>query len=150
MNPSTVREALIVEAIGEVARLIDRVQAMATSVDSTRQALEQAGANLGIQLVAFEHRMSAISENAKVQAVKHIARRADEVARNSLDRQTRAMEEAARALFSTEVGPALQRLIFPLQHLADRVERPWEAWLTHAATAAVASAVTWFLVSNPG
>ena len=149
-RPSTAREALIVEAIGEVAALIDRVEALAPALDASRLALVRASGELAGQVVAFENRMAAITENAKVQAVKHIARRTDEMARSSLDAQTRAMEEAARALFRTEVSPALQRLVMPLQHLADlahRGARPWERWLTHAATAAVASALTWVLAA---
>ena len=144
-GPSTAREALIVEAIGEVAALLDRVEAVVPSMDAARQALVLARMELAGQVVAFESRMNAITENAKVQAVKHIARRTDEVARESVDVQTRAMEEAAQALFRAEVGPALQRIVAPLQHLATRGARPWACWLTHAATAASASAVTWAL-----
>ncbi|MEO5685892.1 MAG: hypothetical protein ABIR54_00900 [Burkholderiaceae bacterium] len=146
MNPpSTAREAMIAEAIGDVIVLLDRLEAVAPSMDATRQALVQARLELAIQVVAFEERMAAITENAKVQAVKHIARRTDEAARGLLDMQTRAMEEAARTLFRAEVAPALQQLVRPLQHLASRAGHPWACWLTHAATAALASAVTWAL-----
>jgi hypothetical protein len=144
-RPSTAREALIVEALGEVAALIDRVEAVAPAMEAARQALVRATAELASQVLAFENRMTAVTENAKVQAVRHIARRTDEVARSSLDAQTRAMEEAARTLFRTEVGPALQRLVMPLRQLVDRVERPWERWLTHAATAVAASFATCLL-----
>lgn len=41
-----------------------------------------------------------------------------DTARSSLDAQTRAMEEAARMLFRTEVSPALQRVALLWQHLA--------------------------------
>ena len=146
-RPSTAREALIVEAIGEVAALIDRVEAVVPAMAAARQSLVQASAELAGQVVAFESRMTALTANAKVQAVRHIARRTDEMARSSLDTQTRAMEEAARVLFRTEVGPTLQRLVMPLHHLAERVDHPWERWLTHAATAAVASALTWALAA---
>jgi hypothetical protein len=148
-RPGTAREALIVEALGEVAALIDRVEAVAPAMGAAREALVQASAALAGQLVAFDSRMTAITENAKVQAVRHIARRTDEMARNALDTQTRAMEDAARTLFRTELGPALQRVVMPLQRLVDRVERPWECWLTHAATAAAASTATWLLVACP-
>ena len=151
MNPSTAREALIVETLGEVAALIDRVEAVAPSMDAARQALVHASAELASAVVAFEHRMTAITENAKLTAVKHIARRTDEITRSSLDAQTRAMEEAARALFRAEVGPALQRLVMPLQHLTDlahRGARPWERWATHAATAALACAATLALAAH--
>jgi ABC-type transporter Mla subunit MlaD len=146
MNPtSTAREALIVETLGEVAALIDRVEAVAPALDASRRALIKASTELAGQVTAFESHMADITENAKVQAVKHIARRSDEIARGTLDAQTRAMEEAARTLFRSEVGPALQRVTTPLQHLAELAKRgahPWELWLTHAATAVVASALT--------
>lgn len=149
-GPNTAREAFIVETLGEVAALIDRVEAVAPALDASRLALINASAELAGQVTAFERRMAGITENVKVQAVKHIARRTDELARSSLEAQTRAMEEAARMLFRTEVGPALQRVMLPLRHLADlaqRGARPWEHWLTHAATAVAASALTWTLAA---
>ena len=144
-GPSTAREALIVETLGEVAALIDRVQALAPALDASRLALVSASAELSGQVTAFESRVTASTENAKLQAVKYIARRTDELARNSRDTQTRAMEEAGRALFRSEMGPTLKRLVMPLKHLADSSAHPWEHWLTHAATAALASALTWAL-----
>ena len=149
-SPSTAREAFIVETLGEVAALLDRVEAVTPALDASRLALINASTELVGQVTAFESRMAGITENAKVQAVRHIARRTDEMARSSLDAQTRAMEEAARMLFRTEVSPALQRVAVPLQHLADlahRGARPWERWLTHASTAVVASALTWALAA---
>lgn len=151
-GPSTAREAFIAETLGEVAALLDRAEAVAHTLDASRLALIQARVELAGQLAAFENRMAAISENAKLQAVKHIARRTDEMARSSLDAQARAMEEAARALFRAEVGPSLQRLVVPLQNvagLASRSARPWERWVTHSATAVLASALTLALVAWP-
>lgn len=141
-RPTTAREALIVEAIGDVSRLLDRIESLTPAMEGARQALVQAHAELGHRVLAFESRMSAITENAKTKAVEYIARRTDEVARRSIEDQTRSMTEAARALFNTEVGPTLHQLASSLQRLVDRVNRPWELWLTHAATAAVSSAVT--------
>ena len=149
-GPSSAREAFIAETLGEVAVLLDRAEAVVPALDASRLALINASTELAGQVTAFESRMAGIAENAKVQAVKHIARRTDELARSSLDAQTRAMEEAARMLFRTEVGPALQRVAMPLQHLADlahRGARPWDRWLTHVATAAVASALCWALAA---
>ena len=142
-GPSTAREAPIAEAIGEVLGVIQRLEAVTPALDASRIALVRDSAKLATQVAAFENRMVGITENAKVQAVRHIARRTDEMARSSLDAQTRAMEEAARTLFRNEMGAALQRLVAPLQQLADRAARPSESWLTHAATATVASALTW-------
>jgi hypothetical protein len=148
---SSAREALIAEALGEMAELLDRLEAVAPALDASRLALINASTELAGQVTAFESRMAGVTENAKTQAVKHIARRTDELARGTLDAQKQAMEEAARMLFRTEVGPALQRVAAPLQHLADlahRGARPWDSWLTHAATAAVSAALTWMLGSH--
>ena len=147
---SSAREALIAETLGEMAALLDRVEAVAPALDASRLALANASTELAGQITAFESRMAGITENAKMQAVKHIARRTEEITRVSAEAQTRAMEESARMLFRTEVGPALQRVAMPLQHLADLAHRgahPWQHWLTHAATAAAASAVTWALAA---
>ena len=147
---SSAREALIAETLGEMAALLDRVEAVAPALDASRLALINASTELAGQVTAFESRMAGITENAKLQAVKHIARRTDEITRVSAEAQTRAMEEAARMLFRTEVGPALQRVAMPLQHLADLAHRgahPWQHWLTHLATAVVAAGATWALAA---
>lgn len=144
--PSTAREALIVETLGDMAALVDRVEALVPALQETRQALIDASAQLSGQLRAFEERMTTITENAKVQAVRHIAQRTDEMARKSMHVQALAIADAARTSLGTEIRPTLQGLVAPLQHLAHLAhqrERPWERWLMHVATAAVASAASW-------
>jgi hypothetical protein len=146
--PGSVREALIAEAIGDLARLLDRVEALAPAMIESNEALIAARTQLAVQLTAFESHVAALTEKAKVQAVKHILARTDEAARRSVDAQTRAMADAAQALFKAEIEPALQRLAMPLQRLVRKVGPPWELWLTHAATAAVASVATWALAAH--
>ena len=53
------------------------------------------------------------------------------------------MADAARVAFGAELGATLQRLQAAAQPRADVAARRWEPWLTHAAAAATASAVTW-------
>jgi len=145
--PSTTREALIVEALGEAAKLIRQVEALAPRLDESRQALADAYSGLADQLTAFEGQVLALSEKAKVQTVKHILARTDEAARRSVDLQARAMADAARVAFGAQLGATLQRLESVLQPLIERRERPWERWLTHATAAATASAATWMLTT---
>jgi hypothetical protein len=141
-QPGTAREALLAEAIGDLARLLDRAEALQPAMLESRQSLVDAHTQLADQLAAFESHLTTLTEKAKVLAVKHILARTDEAARRSVDAQSRAMADAAQALFKTQIEPALQRLAWPLQQLVQRVDRPWEQWLTHAATAVVASAAT--------
>ncbi len=146
-QPSTTREALIVEALGEAATLIRQVEALAPALDESRQALADAHSGLARQLAAFEVRVTALTEKAKVQTVKHILARTDEAARRSVELQGRAMADAARVAFGAEIGATLQRLQSALQPLIEQRGRRWEWWLTHAAAAASASAATWVLVT---
>lgn len=141
MNPSTPREVLIVEALGEAAKLIRQVEALAPALDQSRQALADAHSGLSGQLAAFEAQVLALTEKAKVVAVKHVLTRTEEAARQSADLQSRAMADAARVAFGADIGAALQRL----QSLQARPGPRWEPWLTHAAAAATASAATWTL-----
>lgn len=141
MKPSTPREVLIVEALGEAAKLIRQVEALAPALDQSRQALADAHSGLSGQLAAFETQVLALTEKAKVVAVKHILTRTEEAARQSADLQSRAMADAARVAFGADIGAALQRL----QSLHARPGPRWEPWLTHAAAAATASAATWTL-----
>jgi hypothetical protein len=140
-HPSTTREALIVEALGEAEKLIRQVEALAPALDQSRQALADAHSSLAGQLARFETQVVALTEKAKVQAVKHILACTDEAARRSIELQSRAMADAARVAFGADLGAAMQRL----QSLHERPGRRWEPWLTHAAAAATASAATWTL-----
>lgn len=141
-QPSTAREALIVEAIGDVAKLIQRVEAMAPALDETCEALLLTSTKLHDELASFERRMAAITEQAKTHTARHIAARADEAARRSIDEQSRAMAHAARVAFGAELGATMQRLQTILRPLLEQHERPWQQWLTHAATAVASSAAT--------
>ncbi|MGE0674512.1 MAG: hypothetical protein AB7O64_15790 [Methylibium sp.] len=142
-HPSTTREALIAEALDDAAKLLRQVEALAPALDQSRQALADAHSGLAGQLAAFEAQVTALTERAKVQAVAHVLARTDEAARRSIELQARAMADAARVALGAELGATLQRLQAAAQPRSDAPPRRWEPWLTHAAAAATASAVTW-------
>ena len=54
--------------------------------------------------------------------------------------QTEAMTLSARAIIDKEVGPPLRQLARNLERLLADTRRPWDTWLSHAATA-MASAI---------
>ena len=149
-RPTTAREALIAEALGEVASLLDRVETLMSSMDAGRVALAHAGAVLDQRLSAFEVGMAGVMQQAKTKTVEHIARRTDEAARQSIEVQTRSMHEAARLAFTAQLETTLARLTNSLQRLIQRADRPWDHWLTHAATAVFSAALTWFLATTFG
>ena len=143
--PTTAREALIVEALGEAATLIRQVEALAPRLDESRQALADAHSGLAEHLRTFEAQVLAMPENVKVVAAKRLLAITDEAARKSIDLQSRAMTEAARVAFDAELGPALQRVQSVLRQVIERPSSHWEQWLTHLAAAAMAAAATWTL-----
>ena len=149
-DPTTAREALIVETLGDVAKLMRQVEALAPMLSETCQALLQANTDLGDTLAGFESRMAAITENAKSRTVQHLAVRVDEAARRSIELQGRAMADAARVAFGAELGATMQRLQAALQPLIEERKRHWERWLTHLAVASAASAATWILALRLG
>ena len=149
-RPTTAREALIAEALGEVASLLDRVETLMSSMDAGRVALAHAGAALDQRLSVFEAGMSCVTQQDKTKTVEHIVRRTDEAARQSIEVQTRSMHEAARLAFTAQLEPTLARLTNSLQRLIQRVDRPWDHWLTHAATAVSSAAITWFVAATFG
>jgi cell division septum initiation protein DivIVA len=150
-DPATAREALIAEAIGDVARLLDRVEAVTPALHEACHALEQARLDLDEHLTDFERRLAATTQFAKNEVVRHIGARTDEAARRSIDQQSRAMADAARVAFGAELGATVQRLqALLLQPQVGRRRPRWEPWLTHAAAAAVASAATWGLAVYAG
>lgn len=140
--PTSVREALIAEALGEVAQLIDRVEALVPAMDEARRRLVQASVDLVLQGQTFERQINGFTEHAKTATARYAGQRTEELTRQALQTQRRAMNETAQSLFASELQPALQRLASPLQELVSRLDRPWEGWVTHAATAAVSSVLT--------
>ena len=149
-GPSTAREALIVEALGEVALLLERVESLASSMEASRLALANANAELGDRLRAFEAGVSSITQQVKTRAVEHILQRAADATRSAIETQAQAMNEAARLAFSTQVDSNVARLATTLQQVTKRVDRPWDTWLTHAATAIVSAMLPWFVAASFG
>jgi hypothetical protein len=145
-HPTTAREALLAEVIGDVAKLIARLEAIAPVVDEGCGALEQARTSLRQDLANFEQRIAVFTESAKSQAMRQVALRVDEAARRSLEAQSRAMADAARIAFGAELGATVQRLHVVLRPLFDDRRRPWERWLTHAATAMASALATSLLM----
>lgn len=151
--PNTTREALIVEAIGDVGRLLQRVEALVPTMDASRTALLQACASLATTVGSVDERIDAACVQAQRQAVQHISDQTHAMARRSLDAQMRALQVAARTLFRDEAAPALQRIAEPLQRVAAMAREgahPWQRWLTHAATATAAASLTWAMLTWSG
>jgi len=150
MNPpDTAREAFFIEALGDMAELIARIEACAPEMEASQRQLLQACNQLAQQATYLEGRTAVVTQGIKAVASKYIGHRVHEASRAAAEAQVRAMEAAAQTLFRTEIGPALECMARPLQLLLDELRRRcgtlWERWLIHATTAVVASCLTWLL-----
>lgn len=141
------REALLIEALGEMATVVDRVESLVPLLQETRQSLIDAKVQLSKQLRAAEGHMVALTEHAKKVAVTHIAQRTDEIARHSQQRQLVEMHDLAHKALDAEIRPTLEQLIAPLNRLArqaEQRERTWadrKQWLTYLTIASGSSVV---------
>jgi len=141
-SPSSAREALIVEALGEMARLLDRVEALTLSADTTRTALESASAQLNRDLASLSTDILIVTQQAKVGVVEHVLKRVNKATSDAMAAQAQAMASAARLAFSEQADSNLARLTKLLGQVVHRVDRPWETWMAHVATAVASSLVT--------
>lgn len=133
------KEAMLSEAVGELLRLMDRMDAVVAGTDNVRQALLDAQMDLTRQLDAFEHRLKDISSIARTKVVEHIARKSEDAMKSILQRHIEAMQEATRQAHARELGAAVNQLRATLQHVTHLAD--WRrSWPTHAA-AALAGAV---------
>jgi hypothetical protein len=149
MGTSTAREALIIEAIGEVARLINQVEALAPEMEETCQALHRSDAKLQQTLAGFEARLAAISERAKTQAVQDLRTHLKDSAQQVGVQLYGALAAAAQQAFQGQIGATVkgQQLVLKdlqalLQELAQQRDERWIPWATHAAATCLGAMFT--------
>lgn len=147
-DPISAREALLIDAIGEATALIDSVGRLTPEIHEISRDFDRASAGLRDSLTRFELQVLALSENAKVQVVKHLLARTDEATRNGIDAQEKAMAKAASTLFETAVDPRIQQLAKVVAYQVDRIGSPWERWCAHAATALASCVATLAVVEH--
>jgi hypothetical protein len=139
------RELLIIEALGDISKLLDRVQAVSSGLEAASEKALTASSDLQSLAAGMDARMAMLVDASKTHVVKHIVQRTDEITRSAADKQSQAMEALAKALFDTELRAALQRLgHFMDARIARRNLR--DAVLTHLAVAAAAVTATYGLM----
>jgi len=138
---TSAREALIAEALGEMAVLLDRLEAVKPALVTACQDLTKAGEALASKGTNAEGHLAAFAEGAAARAVKHVARRTDELVKVAGEKEIRAMQAVIRELVQGELSQALQRL-------ASSRRPPAFPWRTHAATAITVASLTWALAAS--
>ena len=133
---STAREALITELMGDMAKLLDRVDTVTPSIDDARRKMTAAAQELAAGVAPFKAHMVEIADQTKKTTVEHIVSRANGASAKLIEMQTRAMLDLSKAIVDKEIGPPLRQLAWNLEQLVQRTRRPWcESWANYAATA---------------
>jgi hypothetical protein len=131
-QPTTAKEALLAEALGEMASLIERVEAVVPHVDESRKALILTGEVLSRKIANIEPEMKEFTGRAKQVTAKFIDSYLAEVTTKARETQTKAMQEAGHELFRKEFDPLVHRVVAHLQQLAQKQSTTWSALVTHA------------------
>ena len=148
---TTAREALIAEALGEIALLIARVDTLSPELQAACESIDRARADMQAQASQLDGKISHLSEVATEMAVRHIARRTEGLARNTMANQTRAMEAAARQIFNAELPTALRRLSETLavaRTPRTTIRRSWTLAATAGAASLASAALTAYVMST--
>ena len=148
-RPTTAKEALIAEALSDMAGLIERIEKLGPVMDISHRQLVQISKDLVREVSMFETRMTDFTFKAVDVAAKQIDQRTNEAATKILNTQIAAMQSAAREMFNKEFHPVVNRVVSQLEHLA-RLSEPdqnsWRPWVTHGAAFMTGSALTWLVV----
>ena len=148
-RPTTAKEALIAEVLGDMASLVDQIEKLEPLMNTSRKELAQVSNHRVRQVSGFEVRMADLTQKAAELCLTQIGQRASGVCTKTLDSQIVAMQSAAREMFNKEFHPVVNRVVSQLEHLtrlAEPNQNPWMPWLTHGAAFVTGAALTWLVV----
>ncbi|MDC6409540.1 hypothetical protein LOD50_10450 [Xylella fastidiosa subsp. multiplex] len=149
-SPRTTREALMAELLGDVDKLLARVEALPVMVaaaeekmTSTAKALEDAGDKYRMAVTAF-------TEQAKTDLSEYLDMKSDQaglIATKTVEEQRATLQEAALLAFQSEASDKAASLSLVLSKAAKDFRRSmWTRLIEHAVIALVTSGFTASLV----
>ena len=144
-EPFTARDALVAEALGDIGVLLDRAEIVALEMRSAAEAVDRACDRLEAHAAAAEPRMAQLAEHAQGVAAKHIARSARETMHTAADDECRSMAAFARALFHSELNPALHSLLQAAKACAENRDHSRISWWACTVSAAASVMLTGLL-----
>lgn len=145
MNPNTSREVVIAEALGDFQRLFDRIDAVQPRLDESTQRIEHTTADVSEGVESFRQRVEEFCSKHAREAAANASRTTGQYAVKVFTAQTEELKKSAQLIFDKEVTPPLRKLTTDLQAAIRQAHRPWDLWLTHAATGVGASVLSTLL-----
>lgn len=145
LAPLSAREALLAEALGDVAALLDRIDAVVHAFNAAATTANDACANLDAKAVAVDASIAALVDASKRHLVGHVATKTAEMTRNAAETQLQAIRAELHALIRSELAESLEQARHSSARGAHRGLRC--TWWAHVATAICASTIAGTIVS---
>jgi len=151
LAPLSAREALLAEALGDAAALLDRIDAVVLALNAAATTANDACANIDAKAVAFDASIAALVDASKRHLVGHVATKTAELTRVAGETQLKAIRAELHALIRSELAASLEQA--RRSSSAGVAHRDLRCtWWAHMATAVCAStiagAIVYYLLSN--
>lgn len=146
-GPRTAREALIAELLGDVDRLLARVEALPAQVAAAEANV--AGTITGLNEAGDRFRLAvtAFAEEARTGLAEYVQRKAGEAGSRAAEEARAAMIDAARQAFRSEASDRAAQLANTLAQASREFRQStWSRLAEHFLTACAASALSAGLV----
>ena len=117
----TAREALLAELLGDVDKLLDRVESLQGAVGSSEGKLSTTAAALDEASDRYRLAITAFTDEARTELTEFLQRRASAVATATVDDQRLALHEAARAALRFEASERAAQLATALGKATGRL-----------------------------
>jgi hypothetical protein len=138
---ATAREELIAVAVGDLAVVLDRLEALTPLVNQARSGLVDAARELGAKVEPFKHAMHQVAADEQYAALHYMREHVGNTISCYREGEIYALKTAGRQVLEEEVGKSLKKLIASLQDLVFEAKRK-EVLRTHVITALASSAIT--------
>ena len=141
--PRTSREALIAEMLGDLDKLLDRVEALPPLVTGAEDRLAGVLAELEKGSDQYRLAITAFNEQAKADLGEYYDRKALEVTARTIEEQRATLQDVAREAFSSVATDKAAGLTAALGEAIQEFHRSkWARLAENAITAGIASILT--------
>lgn len=142
-NPRTTREALIAVMLGDLDKLLERVEQLPNTLVTCENKLQQTIKALNEAGDKYRSAVNVFSSQARAELTDYLQHTANEISTKAVEEQRIALHAAANAAFRTEAIEQATKLSLALTQAATAFHRSSKSrLLEHGLTALVSSILT--------
>lgn len=110
-SATTVREALVAEAIGDLLTALDDTRVVVGDLQARAQALKAAGDSVDTGVKELKDQVQSLTRAAQVEVMRRVAVCTKQLMRETHAAQVQAMQTSASEILHRELAFAMQRVI---------------------------------------